>query len=239
MIDEFMLSPDYEPETRSLVGRILKEGDSFLVAGAHQGMYASYAASLVGPEGTVYAFEPQKENYAILEEAVKDFGNVKTYNCALGDRVRAGALLYINKDNSGGSALWDVSQHPCNLKTKADPSTELIHVTTIDTVLDDVPLKLILLDAEGSEHAILKGGINTIVDNDVPYIICEINNHAMRQCRTNQISLRSFMAMYGYKCFVITADGLKEPDPQKVTSLRDEEGTEYIFNVLFSRKGKI
>ena len=240
MIDHAMLSDDYEIETRQIMAKVLKEGDSFLIAGAHQGGLSAYAAALVGPTGTVYGFEPEKDNYSILTETVKPFGNVKTYPYALGDRDSE-AALFINKDNSGGHSLFDVGKHPDNVKTRENPSFEMVAVKTVDSFLEDEDLsrlKLILFDMEGAELSALRGAINTIVDNEVPYIITEINDFALQQCNSTQMSLRGFMDMYGYECFVITSEGCK--DTNKKTMITCEaDGKPVVFNVLFSRKGKV
>lgn len=241
LIDHEMLSDSYEPETRRIMGVVLKEGDSFLIAGAHQGGLAMYAASLVGPKGKVYAFEPESGNYEILKKMVEPFKNVKTYNFALGDRERE-AMLFLNGDNSGGHALFNVALHASNVKTRKNPLTTKVQVKTLDDVLSDVDLsslKLILLDAEGAEHSIIKGGINTIVDYDIPYIICEINDFAMNQCNTCQTSLRAYMDMYGYRCYAIADDKCVDTKTGTDIECATTEGQAVVFNVLFSRKGKV
>jgi FkbM family methyltransferase len=241
VIDKEMLLDSYEPGTRRVMGSVLKEGDSFLIAGAHQGGLASYAASLVGPGGKVYAFEPEPDNYEILQKTVEPFGNVTTYNFALGDRERE-AILFKNLDNSGGHALYDVSLNPNNVKTREAPKVISVMVKTLEDVLaceDLSNLKLILLDAEGAEYSIIRGGINLIVDYDVPYIICEINNFAMKQCLTTQLSLRSYMSMYGYKCFVINEDRCVDVGKGMDIKCFTPDGDEVVFNVLFSRKGAV
>lgn len=237
---DFQFDADYEPETTRVLSNVLKAGDSVLLAGAHQGIFATYAASLVGPFGNVYAFEPDDTNRGLLTENTKPFKNVKVYDCALGDRNKD-ALLYLNKDNSGGHALWNVAKHSDNVKTRENPSTKLVSVKTIDTLLEDEDLsklKLILLDAEGAEHSILRGGINTIIDNDVPFIICEINDFAMENCGTSQMTIRGYMEMYGYKCFLLDVDGCNDMDPKNKLTC-EVDGQSVVFNVLFSRKGKV
>lgn len=239
MID--MLSTDYEPETRRAMSKVLKEGDSFLIAGAHQGGLASYAASLVGPQGKVYAFEPEPENYKILLEHIKPFGNVKTFNCALGDRKQE-AALYICKDNTGGHALWPIGRNSVNVKTRENPEAVKVDVNVIDEFLEDEDLsklKLCLFDAEGAELSILRGGINTFIDNDIPYIICEINDFALKNCGASQITLRAYMDMYGYRCFVLNDEGCVDTDSKAEIKKVTEDGQLVVFNVLFSRKGKV
>src|SRR5690606_10064538 len=94
----------YEPETIRVMNAVLEEGDSVLIAGAHQGYFAEHCLNL---GCKVYAFEPEVTNFSILESKVKG-RNVELFNVALGDR-KASAILYVNTDNDGGHALWDIS----------------------------------------------------------------------------------------------------------------------------------
>jgi len=240
-IDTEMLSPDYEPSTRAVMGRILKEGDTFLIGGAHQGGLSSYAAALVGPTGQIYCFEPHEGNRLVLQKTMEPFKNVVIHPYALGDRDIAEAVLFENHDNSGGHSLYNVGLHPANVKTRENPTVQNVQVKTLDSLFEeDMPrLKLCLFDAEGAEFSIIKGGINTLTDNDTPFIICEINDFALKNCGTDQMTIRAFMAMYGYECFVITDDGLMDTNPRKEIACATEEGQAVVFNVLFSRRGKI
>lgn len=230
-----LCSEIYEPETTNFILKNLSKGDNVVVCGAHQGYFACLISDVIGATGTVYAFEPENTNFALLTESTKDKANIKTFHCALGIKG-CEAKLFINSDNDGGHALWDVSIHPMNEKTRENKKTQPTQVKTLDDVLEGVTaLKLILLDAEGAEHSILKGGINTIVDLDVPYIICEINHDAMHNCGTSQIGLRSFLRAYGYNDYMLTDGRLEPAPPNKEMYIRDDTGREYVFNMLFKR----
>ena len=50
------MTDNYEPETLRIFDAVLKEGDSVIIAGAHQGFFVLYLAALVGKTGKVYAF---------------------------------------------------------------------------------------------------------------------------------------------------------------------------------------
>ena len=231
----------YEPETQRIFRKVLKEGDQCVVAGAHRGFFASLAASMVGPSGQVYAFEPELNNFMELVTNTGEFGNVQRFNFALCDRDRM-APFFINKDNDGGHALFDVRCFKNNVLTMADPQTYEVQVKRLDDVLGDEDmsrLKLCLFDVEGAEHSVLKGAINTITDNNVPYIICEINNPALEKCHTSQKELRSYMAMYGYKTYLIEPHKTTEIAAGSDVMARVDEHTETVFNVLFSRRGPV
>ena len=231
---------NYEPETTRIFDAVLKEGDSVIIAGAHQGYFVSYMANLVGKTGRVFAFEPEPKNFGILSETVKGSDNVEIFNFAIGDK-KAKANFYVNSDNDGGHALWDVSTHPSNEKTRANPQVLSIEVNTVDDLYPDgIPnLKLMMLDAEGAEPAIIKGAINTIVDSECPYIIAEINNDALKQCNTSQGTLRSYLSMYGFKGYMMNVDEVIEVGDNSVKAVVKGTDQEVVFNMLFSRRGKV
>jgi FkbM family methyltransferase len=230
----------YEPETLRVFDAVLKEGDSVIVAGAHQGFFVSYISKLVGKTGKVYGFEPETKNFQLLKEKVGDLENVEIFNIALGDR-EANAKLYFNSDNDGGHALWDVSQNKENVKTKENFVVEKVEVKTLDGLFPDgiENLKLIMLDAEGSEHSILKGGINTIIDSEVPFIICEINDFALDRCGTSQMNLRSYLSVYGFTPYAMNEEKVVDVHKDKVKAFTPDLKQEVVFNMLFSRRGKV
>ncbi len=224
----------YEPETTRLFHEYLTEGDKCVIAGAHKGYFATLAASLVGPKGMVYAFEPEPQNFKDLKENTADYDNVRRFQFALGDKETK-ARFFFNSDNDGGHALYDVRVYTCNVKSKENPISFEVDVKKLDDVLEDEDLsrlRLVLFDVEGAEHSVLKGAINTIVDNLVPYIITEMNNSGLAQCNTSQMSLRSYMRVYGYEAYLMHDDRL-ELMPEKDVAKVKIGDLECVFNVLF------
>lgn len=229
----------YEPGTTRLLHKYLKEGDKCVIAGAHQGYFAKLAASIIGSKGRVYAFEPEPKNFAILKENTLPFDNIRIFNFALGEKAQK-AQFFFNSDNDGGHALWDVRKMKANHKSRENPVALEVEIKRLDDVLEDEELsrmKLMLFDVEGSEHSVLKGAINTIVDNRVPNIIVEINNGALNQCLTSQMELRSYMGLYGYKSYFVNENDVAFIPPTEDIHLKvssdGEENVENVFNVLF------
>jgi FkbM family methyltransferase len=229
---------NYEPGTVRIFDAVLKEGNQVVIAGAHQGYFAVHCAGLVGDTGKVLAFEPEPTNRGILTKATEGLRNVEVFPYALGDRA-ANAQFYINADNDGGHALWDVGIHTLNEKTRANPQVINVEVKTVDELFPDgiSRLKLMMLDAEGSELAIIKGAINTIVDVRCPYIITEINNTALKQCGTSQETLRGYLSMYGYTGYVMSDTEVVEAGKARLRAMVGD--SEVVFNMLFSMCGAV
>jgi FkbM family methyltransferase len=228
----------YEPETVRVFNAVLKNGDHVVVCGAHQGYFVSTCSKLVG-DGRVYGFEPEPTNFSILQKKCINLPNVELYNYALGKESET-TKFYINSDNDGGHALWNPAENLSNIKTIENPQVIDVRVSTLDDFFDkkDVRLKLLMLDAEGSEYNIILGGMNTIVEMNVPYIICEINNFALYNCKSSQMTLRRYLKMYGYTGYLMTPDKLEDL-PEYELDIKTVTGESVVFNILFSRRGTI
>jgi restriction endonuclease S subunit len=127
-----------------------------------------------------------------------------------------------------------------NDKSRDNPIAFEVEIKRLDDVLEDEELsrmKLMLFDVEGAEHSVLKGAINTIVDNRVPNIIAEINNGALNACLSSQMELRSYMGLYGYKTYFVNENDITFIPPTEDIHLKvssdGEVNVENVFNVLF------
>jgi FkbM family methyltransferase len=140
----------WEPlETKLFEGEI-GPGDIVVDVGANVGYYTLLAARSVGPTGKVYAFEPDPEAFALLEENVRLNGltNVVTIRKALASE--AGTMtLFRNPANRGDHRLYDPDGGRNGI---------LVEVTTLDAELGDVRgIALVKIDTQGAECSILDG----------------------------------------------------------------------------------
>jgi FkbM family methyltransferase len=222
----------YESETANLIGSILQPGDAFIDIGAHVGYFTMLASALVGPQGAVYAFEPDNTNYAHLLDHidVNQAENVRPLHMAVG--ARAGVTeFFVNADNDGGHALWEVGRHPFNEKSREHVVSRKVFLTTLDELFGDgLPnLKAIKIDAEGAEFAIMIGARALISGQHVPFIIMEINRFGLESMGSSEQQLRSAMAALGYETWLL------QPGQTQAQRLLEgqEVHTDHVFNVLF------
>ena len=237
MIQAFDAQQFYETETTQFLGAILRPGDTFIDIGAHVGYFAMVAATFVGAMGSVYAFEPNAENYARLVEHIElnRAWQVQPLHLAVGDHEHV-ATFFINADNDGGHALWDVALHPQCEQTRHGGEQRRVFVTSLDRFLAERPigsLRAIKIDAEGSEVAVLRGAARALERHQVPFVIAEVNRFGLEQMGTSERELRELMAELGYEAWVIV------PGETQLAQLlpESEVETEYVFNLLFRRPG--
>ncbi|MEX0918575.1 MAG: FkbM family methyltransferase [Candidatus Paceibacterota bacterium] len=145
---------------------ILNEGDFVLDAGANIGYYALLESNLVGNTGAVYAVEPAQKNFQALTKNVElnNSINVKVYNLAMGSKPGK-EIIYINKKGNQSSMIYRQDE---NIKDK-----EEVNTTTVDIFIREEMKqspKLIRMDVEGYEYAILEGMSDTLKTNPILFI---------------------------------------------------------------------
>ena len=86
------------------------------------GYFSILASALVGPQGSVFSFEPDVTNFAHLVEHIEanNATNIRPMHMAVG-AMPAVAEFFVNADNDGGHALWEVGRHPFNERTRQAP----------------------------------------------------------------------------------------------------------------------
>lgn len=226
----------YEPEVSYFFTNVLQPGDTVVDVGAHIGYFSVLAGRIVGPEGKVFAFEPEPGNYRRLRDHLAQNGlrQVQSFNVALGSSPGA-AEMYFNSDNDGGHAFWDVAQHQLCERTREEGKRLSAEVVVLDHVLAGLQPgqgpRLIKIDAEGMEYEILKGALRTIIGHEVPFVICEVNRFALERMGSSEAQLRGFMRLIGYQVSLLKADG------SGLQPLGDEEvvPSDNVFNLLFHR----
>jgi FkbM family methyltransferase len=127
--------------------RKLGIGGNYVDAGAYVGTFSVFA-SLFCPTNTVYAFEPQADIYRKLlaNIGINDIENCEAHNVALSDHCGRGKMNEAGATNRGGSVLGQGTA---------------IEVATIDSLeLPDV--RLMKVDVENSELAVLQGAVKTL-----------------------------------------------------------------------------
>ena len=150
MIQSMYYRGVYEPETTDHMKRNIKAGDVVVDVGANIGYFTLIMARLVGPEGTVYAFEPSDELRVILRRNVLVNGYA--------DRVRV--LPFAVTDFVGKAKFFLNLGHGQNSLQPRKGTIGIVEVqtTTLDKILESQPnVRLVKIDVEGSEMAVLRG----------------------------------------------------------------------------------
>lgn len=159
-----------EPLTCRLMGKILKEGDTYVDVGAQFGMHTLVARHFVGADGKVIAIEPQPYNCQKLlaNWRLNGFENLMLFVGAIGDYDGSIALHL--------QSATDTSRLSLCLEPVNDlPQRFHVPINRLETILAQAPtdkIRLLKIDIEGYELEAI-GGMGKFIAS-VEHFILEI-----------------------------------------------------------------
>lgn len=138
--------------------------------GANNGNFTVEFANMVGDEGKVYAFEPQRIVFQQLcgNVFINGLDNVYTYNVAVGHENGVVNIENIDYHQTGRVNFGDV-----HIVTEKDSDVS-IPVITLDS-LSYNNLSIIKVDVQGFEVYVIRGAVQTIMKHR-PFIFIEIED---------------------------------------------------------------
>jgi FkbM family methyltransferase len=142
----------WEAYETSLLWRFLRPGDCFLDAGANIGYYTVIAAERVGPSGRVLAFEPEPQNFSLLQKNLRLNGvqqRVHARRAALSDRDQD-LELHLHADNLGDHQVF-----PDESGRRVIPVSGLRGASCLADKVSTV--NLVKIDTQGAEYHVTRG----------------------------------------------------------------------------------
>jgi len=189
------MGPLGEKDFLSVLMSTLRPGDVFWDIGSNIGLFAIPVAKVVGPQGEVVAFEPEKESCQNLQlhVALNRLSNVRVIQKALGSQNGKGTLFVKGRasptliperaeaDRRQLIAQERISQGSMQLSESVPvPESGL---ETVDIVQGDwfratenlpVP-RAVKIDVEGYEYSVLRGLQQTLAHPACELLCCEIH----------------------------------------------------------------
>ncbi len=168
-----------EPATIQWLER-LRPGMVLLDVGANVGMYSIFGAKAKG--ATVYAFEPESQNFALLAKNIILNGlekSVTPYCAALSDSIRLDRLYLSEFKWDGGSSCHSFgAEVGFDLQDRPSPLAQGCAAWTIDEAVRSgaIPVPdFIKIDVDGFEHKVVNGALETLRNPKVRSLCIEIN----------------------------------------------------------------
>jgi FkbM family methyltransferase len=159
-------SESYDPIATKVCKQLIKQGMVTIDIGANIGYYSLLMSKLVGGSNTVWAFEPESNNFKELENNIKlnNITNIKAMQIALGNYTGQ-AKLFISPISDG--------MHSLLTDRKAKCKVEQVIIFKLDDYFRHLTIDFMKIDTEGNDLAVMQGAKRLIADSPNIKIIFE------------------------------------------------------------------
>ncbi|PIY97313.1 MAG: hypothetical protein COY66_00245 [Candidatus Kerfeldbacteria bacterium CG_4_10_14_0_8_um_filter_42_10] len=193
---QLALDGERESEATKILEKIIKPGQVIFELGANIGYYVLIETNLIGPQGKIYAIEPEPANFALLKRNVEinKLNNVQLFNIAISDQ--AGNFPFYVTENS-------------NLHSMIEPKDGeykkvMIKTETVDEFLKGKgEINFIRMDIEGYEYNALRGMRETLEKNPNISLFIELHCNLIGPDKSKAI-LKDLRA-YGFEILYLVA----------------------------------
>jgi FkbM family methyltransferase len=189
----------WEPYETSLLLSLLQEGNVFVDVGANIGYFTVLAGSVVGEGGAVFAFEPDPDNFSLLQ--------ANTGLNGLQDRVIAveaglaaddgDGRLFLSEDNLGDHQIYATEGGRSSLAISLYNGSQYLagKLSRLD---------LLKVDTQGSEYQVMAGLLPLLQRLPrIPRIIIELTPLSLRQAGASGRALIELLATLGQPLWII------------------------------------
>lgn len=190
-----------DPSLDRLFG-LMRPGMVVLDVGANIGFTALTAATRVGPNGRVFAFEPHPANYGTLVGNIKlnpDL-RIEAFNLGLGRNPRDATMSEPTSRNPGGFHIQEGG------------TGVMVEIDTLDAVVAREGIgrvDVMKIDTEGFEREVL-GGADGLLRESRPTIFIELGEAHLRVQGSSTVEVLTLLMDYGYE---LSEVGTGEPLP--------------------------
>lgn len=198
--------------------RVLKGGDYFVDVGANVGLFSLLAASLVGPFGRVFAYEPNPDIASLLDKSAAMnllHDRIAVRRAAVGRERRSG-IPTINGDLLGDAVVTLSGRQEAVSASRAANLPATHTATTAVVALDDefpcdVPIRLLKIDVGGQEADLLEGAGRLLARHCVDYVLLEAIEEASGARWPDVLAELEKVGALGYDPFVLVRHGRLRP----------------------------
>jgi FkbM family methyltransferase len=195
----------FDPHVLSILREFIEPGSVFVDVGANIGWFTLIGSRLAGPNGRVFAIEPDPRNCDILGQNIAHNGcqNVSVYPVAAG-AADGKAFLYRSADNQGDHRLSVASDRTDRRK---------VRVRTLDGLLlrRTARIDVVKMDTQGSETAVLNGMTQLFLANPRVRLILEFWPHGLADCGSSATELTAALSPRPSLLWLLLHDGSVAP----------------------------
>lgn len=189
----------WEPYETSLVQHFLAPGDVFVDVGANIGYFSVLAASLVGPEGAVHAFEPDPDNCRLLRASTARNALEHVITLVEGglSDVESEGQLFLSEDNLGDHQIYAGQGAREALPIRLYRGSDYLGPKL-------QRLDLLKVDTQGSECQVMSGLMPLLGRlTRAPRIMIELTPFSLRQAGSSGRALIELLARLELPMWII------------------------------------
>jgi FkbM family methyltransferase len=184
-------------EERRLLRRFVKPGSLAVDVGANIGVYAVFLSRLVGASGSVLAFEPEPQNFARLQDAVRGRRNVAAFRAAVGE-ASGPSHLYLSGALNVDHRSYDSGE---------DRHCMPVEMVAIDDCLDGRSVSTMKIDVQGFELSVLKGAARTLARSSGMMLLVEVWPSGLKAAGTSAQELVYTLSQLDFRLQVLQRGG--------------------------------
>jgi FkbM family methyltransferase len=206
----------------------VKPGSVFLEIGANIGYFALLGASLVGPQGRVYAFEPEPGCFESLRRNLEHNGhaNVEPVRIALADRSEE-TKLFCPRTSPSSSLMADVGgRHDSRYVRSVSVTTRTLDDWARDVSLDVNRISAMKVDVEGAEVRTVSGALGTLRAAGLPPLWVEVRGPRGSTRAPNTFApIHEMLTPLGYRAYRWGEPGRR---PLDVSAIQGREDVAFL-----------
>lgn len=190
----------------------LRPGHVVADIGANVGTLAAFFASLVGPGGRVYAFEPGRWAYRALRVVAKTTpgGVIRPYRAAVGDEEGEAELVVYDRDHQSWNGLRarPLAQYGISVTPAGREQVRLVTLDAFAAAEGIDRFDLVKIDVEGAELQVLLGARGLFEARRIGAVVFEFGQTTFDFGNTPD-EIAQFFDEVGYELTnVVPSDGL-------------------------------
>ncbi|MFI9720769.1 FkbM family methyltransferase [Streptomyces sp. NPDC052396] len=194
----------WEPHLTCWLRRRLQPGDTFVDVGANVGYFSLLAARLVGADGQIAAVEasPLFHRRMLEQLELNGFRNVRAVNAAVADVQKELTFTLASSHNLGANSIV-----PYDGAIESSFSIDASPLPDVLTLAEIVTARLIKIDVEGAEGAVVRGMSSMIGElRDDAEIAVEVDPQRMAKLGDSVDELLSTFSEYGFHPYRLVND---------------------------------
>jgi FkbM family methyltransferase len=182
----------------AILASTLRDDAIYVDVGTNRGQILRQATR-VAPHGRHVVFEPIP---ALAADLMREFPGVDCRQMALGARQEEATFCHF-RSLDGWSGM---RRSPQISDEHGDPEYITVSVSTLDAEIGDLLPRLLKIDVEGAELAVLEGG-RVLLSNARPMLIFEHVTSAAALYGTSSAAVWDLLTELDYEVFSATGDG--------------------------------